>query len=318
MINGIHHVGLTFANAKMAARFYAAAASLETLAAPTLALPLDETAIEINGASLLRGPNAYVRLLEPKHAFTARNDRRPVAEEGIVHLCMQSPSIEDLYAKFKHAGATFHAPPVDLGTGFLYSYARDIENNVVELEGVSPVWEDTTPWIAHVSFSSANIDRLTDFYATVFGRKSIKSPHFGPHARMDLVSGMCNTQFRAAWIPAGNMQVEIIQYFEPPTLALNQTRAMGDIGYSYVCIEVSDLPAAIIRLQSGGAMQSSALAQMSAKNRYFCSDPDGNIILLLCLNEAERGFSISSLSDSQITARMAAKRELLLKQQKTA
>lgn len=320
MIKGIHHVGLTVANAREAARFYAEAASLKALAvdAPVLQLPIDKTAIDIAGASLLRGTNAYLRLLEPSTPVAARLDRRPVAEAGIVHVCLQSPSIENLYAKFKQAGATFHAPPVDLGTGFLYSYARDNENNVVELEGVPPVWEDNTPWVAHVSFSSANVDRLADFYAQVLGQIAIKSPRLGPSRRMDLVSGMQGTEFRAAWIPAGNMQVEVIQYFVPPTLAANQTRSMGDIGYSYVCLEVDDMASSIAHLQSLGATQSDALAKICDHNHYLCLDPDGNILLLLCLSEAERAFAISELPDPMVVTRMATERDALLKRKKTA
>jgi catechol 2,3-dioxygenase-like lactoylglutathione lyase family enzyme len=316
MIKGIHHVGLTLANACEAAQFYQDAAAFQPLNAKTLHLPVGNSAIEIEGASWLQTPNAYLRLLEPSVPEVPRKDRREVAEAGIVHVCLQSPSIEDLYQKFKRAGAHFHAPPVDLGTGFLYSYARDNENNVVELEGVPPVWEDTTPWVAHVSFSSADIDRLADFYAKVFGQTASKSPRFGPSRRMDLVSGMVNTEFRAAWILAGNMQIEVIQYFVPPTEVATKSRALGDIGYSYVCFEVDDMSAAIAHLLSLGATQSAALAKMSEASRYFCFDPDGNILLLLSLDQAEHEFAISKLPDAMVVARMTAARDALLKKQK--
>jgi catechol 2,3-dioxygenase-like lactoylglutathione lyase family enzyme len=309
MIKGIHHVGLTLADARETAQFYADAAQFVALNADTLHIPVGNNVIEIEGASWLQAPNAYLRLLEPLMSCISeapRKDRREVAEAGIVHVCLQSVSIEDLYQKFERAGANFHAPPVDLGTGFLYSYARDNENNVVELEGVPPVWEDTTPWVAHVSFSSADIDRLADFYAKVFGQTAIKSPRFGPSRRMDLVSGMVNTEFRAAWIPAGNMQIEVIQYFVPPTLANNAERNLGDVGYSYVCFEVDDMSASIAHLHSLGATQSAALAKLTEPNRYFCADPDGNILLLLSLGTAEREFAISKLPDATVVNRMAA------------
>ncbi|NJR71790.1 MAG: hypothetical protein HC782_01070 [Gammaproteobacteria bacterium] len=189
---------------------------------------------------------------------------------------------------------------------------------MVELEGVSPVWQDPTPWVAHVSFSSADIDRLADFYANVVNQKASKSPRFGPSRKMDLVSGMEKTEFRAAWIQASNMQIEVIQYYVPATLAAQHTRALGDIGYSYICFEVDDMPAAIRHLRTLGATQSDALAKMSELNRYFCSDPDGNIVLLLKLDASEKHFSIAALQDPTITARMAEQRTALLEKKRAS
>jgi len=313
MIKGIHHVALTLANAREAAKFYKAAAAFTVADTETLRLPTGEDTVDIVGASWLQAPNAYLRLLEPSSPPTPRQARREVAEAGIVHVCLQSVSVDNLYQNFERAGASFHAPPVDLGTGFLYSYARDAESNVVELEGVPPVWKDATPWVAHVSFSSADIDRLADFYAKVVNQTATKSPRIGPSRRMDLVSGMAHTEFRAAWIPAGNMQIEVIQYFVPPTVAITNERTLGDLGYSYVCFEVDDMPAAIQHLRALGATQSAALAKLSEPNRHFCFDPDGNIVLLLLLDTTEREFTISRLPDASIATRMAEKRDALIK-----
>ena len=139
MIKGIHHVALTLANARGAAKFYADAAGFTAVDNVHLRLPTSANAIEHTDASWLQAPNAYLRLLEPTAPPQPPKARREVAEAGIVHVCLQSVDMDNLYQNFARAGASFHAPPVDLGTGFLYSYARDAENNVVELEGVPPV-----------------------------------------------------------------------------------------------------------------------------------------------------------------------------------
>jgi glyoxylase I family protein len=265
---------------------------------------------------LLNSSNAYLRLLQPTTLPSPRTDQRPVAEAGIVHVCLQSPSIDDLYSRFSIANATFHAPPVDLGTGYLYSYARDNEANVVELEGVPPVWGDTAPWVAHVSFSSHDVDRLADFYADIFAHPATKSPRLGPSRRMDAVSGMKDTEFKAAWIPAGNMQVEVIQYLNPPTLAHRTSRALSDIGYSYVALEVADLDKAVSHLLAQGAIEADALAHMCTDRQYFCADPDGNILLLVAIDESDQAHSIAALPDPTIVTRMALRREELLNSKK--
>lgn len=319
LIIGIHHIALTVVDAKAAALFYQKAANFQPapLADAVLQLPTGDAVGVVDGAGLLRGLNGYLRMLEPSTAIAPRAEKRPVAEAGIVHACMQSTNIHALYDSFAAAGATFHAPPVDLGTGFLYSYARDVEANVIELEGVPPVWDDTAPWIAHVSFSSHDIDRLAAFYADVLSQSVARSPRLGPHARFDAVSGMQNTEFRGAWIVAGNLQVEVFQYFVPATTAHRQPRSLAELGYTYVCFEVSDIAAAAALFIRKGAAQSSQLASMSDANHYFCTDPDGNILLLLKISPANQAHSIAGLPDPQIGPRMALRRSEM-SQQKTA
>jgi catechol 2,3-dioxygenase-like lactoylglutathione lyase family enzyme len=307
-IKGIHHVGLTVRDVKAVAHFYTAAAGF-TMADEAEASRSIGSDDGHRAAAILRGPNAYVHLLAADPGAPIRSTRREVSEAGIVHICLQTPVIESLYGRFGVAGASFHSPPVDLGTGFLYSYARDCEGNVVELEGVPLVWDDPMPWIAHVSFSSANVNRLADFYAQVFASKAIKSSHIGPDKRFDLVSGMPGTEFMAAWIPAGNMQIEVIQYLQPATTPRVATPLPGEPGYSYVCLEVSDMVSAWNHLAICGAVQVRAPQVGSAiddEHRRLCSDPDGNLLMLL--QPVEAAASIARLPDPYIVARMNDRR----------
>jgi catechol 2,3-dioxygenase-like lactoylglutathione lyase family enzyme len=315
MINGIHHLGITVASIERTARFYAQAANFQPAPQTEVALCISTGlgARALPSQSMLRSTNAYVRLLEPIKQIQHRPDRRPVAEAGIVHACLQSPSIEHLYGSFQKAGATFHAPPVDLGTGFLYSYARDNENNVMELEGVPPVWDDPTPWVAHVSLSSHDVDRLATFYANILGQTVAKSGHLGPHPNIDAVSGMSGTELRAAWIQAGNMQIEIIQYLQPATTRRLTTPSLVEYGYTYFCFEVLDATSALMRFTTMGATQSVEQAAMSDTHHAFCADPDGNIILLLQLTEAQSAHSIAALPNPAICSQMAARRTEIIK-----
>jgi catechol 2,3-dioxygenase-like lactoylglutathione lyase family enzyme len=260
---------------------------------------------------LMRSQNTYLRLLESSEfsvAVQGQQKMRPVSDAGIVHICLQSPSIETLYSSFARSGADFHAEPVDLGTGFLYSYARDLEKNVVELEGVPPVWKDKTPWVAHVSFSTADIDRLVGFYASVLGQVPIRSATLGPNRRIDAVSGLKDTQFMAAWIPAGNMQIEIIQYLQPKTLAHAGARMLAELGYAYVCFEVADIELASTRFLAAGASRLSDFAHIDGPSCFFCADPDGNPILLVAPGADSKHLSISALPNADIVSRMAIRR----------
>jgi catechol 2,3-dioxygenase-like lactoylglutathione lyase family enzyme len=315
MINGIHHIGITVASIERTARFYAQAANFQPAPQTEIALCINTglSARTLPTQSMLRSANVYIRLLEPITTVQHRSDRRPVAEAGIVHACLQSPSIEHLYSNFQKAGATFHAAPVDLGTGFLYSYARDNENNVMELEGTPPVWDDPTPWVAHVSLSSHDVDRLATFYANVLGQTVVRSGHLGPNPNIDAVSGMLGTELRAAWVQAGNMQVEVIQYLQPATIQRVTTPSLGEYGYTYFCFEVVDVTSALMRFTAMGATQSTEQAAISDAHHAFCADPDGNIILLLQLTEAQSAHSIAALPNAAICSQMAARRTEITK-----
>jgi catechol 2,3-dioxygenase-like lactoylglutathione lyase family enzyme len=301
---GVNHIGLTVADIDASTRFYAVAAGLAAAAGPEPRVPMPAS---LDGeGKFLRGLNARLRIVKSTSAPNVTP--RPVSEAGITHVCLQSTQMESLYRQFQAAGATFHAPPVDLGTGFLYSYARDVEANVVELEGTAPVWDDPTPWIAHVSFTSADVDRLSAFYATLLGQTAIRSPRIGPYSKLDLVSGLAGTEFMAAWIPAGNMQIEVIQYLQPPTLARSHPHSPNEVGYSYICFEVADVAVAAARARDAGATQSPELALQSGFTHHFCADPDGNLLLLMSCDSAHDYFSINALRDPHIASRLLALR----------
>lgn len=221
---------------------------------------------------------------------------------------MQAPEIDSLHRDFAQAGATFHAAPVDLGTGFLYCYSRDLETNVVELEGVPRLWDDPRPWLAHVSVSTPDIERLSSFYSAAFGHAAVRSPRLGPNSKLDQVAGLANVELKAAWVQSDNIQIELMQYFQPPTLPQVAVPLGSQAGYCYICLEVADAHDSLAHLISLGATQTLELSVLSTARRTFCADPDGNLILLLSLQPAEAKFSTANLQDPFIVSRMAAMR----------
>lgn len=316
MIKGVHHVALTVRGEAAASQFYAGAADMQLCADADAQLAL--TALPgIAASTLLKSGNSYFRILSAPQSAAVSDIRRPVSQAGIVHICLQSPKIEQLHAKFEAEGADFHAPLVGLGTGFLYAYARDLEGNVVEIEGVMPVWEDPKPWVAHVSYSSHDRDRLAQFYADVLGQGKGSSPEIGPRSAIDKVSGLSQTRFKAAWMPTVNMQVEVIQYLNPATVAHEAKRQFSDLGYAYVAFEVTELESERARLLELGATQDAQLAALSGAQHAFMADPDGNFLLLLCLGRAREALSIAALPDPAVVARMSLAREALSKKAST-
>ena len=299
---GLHHVALTVCDVAAAERFYSEGAGYQPWPqAHALGLP--------NGARALCTANAGLWLLPA--AAGAALVRRPVNEAGIAHLCLQTPDIGLVIGRFKTLGASLHSEPIDLGTGFLYCYARDPEANVIEVEGVAPVWTETRPWLAHANIVSHDLTRLTDFYSRWLGIEAVRSPRLRDDVRISTIADLPDVQLRAAWLNLGNAQIEIMQYLQPATGIETGRREAGTPGFAHLGFEVRDLAAAGAHLQACGGRLDAAPA--TGAWQAMGHDPDGNRLLLLDLHASvHQGLRIADLADAQITQRFTAARAALL------
>ena len=296
-IRGVHHVALAVCDLPAAQRFYRQAASLQDWGAAE-ALGLGPLLCSANGGLRLhRAASGQVPL------------RRPVSEAGVAHLCLQTPGLAAVIERFATAGACFHSNPVDLGTGFLYSYARDPEHNVTEIECTPPVWADDRPWLAHVNIVTADLPRLLVFYEALLGQSATRSPRLGGDTRFDQIADLPQVQLRAAWLNAGNMQIELMQYLHPATLAATGRRASGAPGYSGITFEVDDLNEASAHLRACGG---SAEEVDPGAALVAATDPDGNRLWLLDPRAAGAPqAAIAHLAAPRITQSFAAARAAL-------
>jgi catechol 2,3-dioxygenase-like lactoylglutathione lyase family enzyme len=298
-ITGIHHVAVAVADAAAATQFYAQAAQLSSWpSAQLLALP--------GQGKMLRLANAGIRILPTSQQPT----RLPVSEAGITHVCLQTTDAVGLHQAFTKAGASFHCDLIDLGTGYLYCYARDLEANVTEIEGVAPVWNDTKPWLAHVNLATSDFPKLLSFYAALLGTTAVRSPRLKDDPRLDAIADLANAELRMGWVPAGNMQIEVMQYYNPSTTVQTGRRDPGAAGYRYIALEVTNLTKAVEHLIGcGGAHECTDPTGLHAT----CRDPDGNELLLVQPDAQNRQpASIADLADPHITQRFATAREALL------
>jgi catechol 2,3-dioxygenase-like lactoylglutathione lyase family enzyme len=302
VIVGLHHVGLRANDVAASLRFHRAAGSFDDW-------PAAQTLGVMPGAQWLRSSNVGLCVMPISGA--QQPQRRPVSEAGITHVCLQTPNIGVVRDAFAAAGANFHCPPIDLGTGFLYTYARDLEHNVVEIECVPPVWREVQPWVAHVNIASAELDRLVDFYAAFLQTTPVKSPRLHSDPRLDAIADLRDVSLRARWLALPNAQIELMQYQHPATTAHTGRRDPNAPGFAHIAFEVDDLHAAVRHLrQCGGQADEPAPAAFMGTG----TDPDGNTLLLLELSApAQRGASVMSLREPRITQRFAAAREALLK-----
>ena len=301
-IGGLHHLAIAVQDLPRAERFYRdGAGSRPWPAAQRLDLPA--------GARSLCMPNAGLVLLAAEP--TAPLVRRPVSEAGIAHACIQTPDIGTVVNRFLALDARLHSDPVDLGTGFLYCYARDPEANVIEVECVAPVWADARPWLAHANIATPDLRRLLAFYKAFLGVDGVSSPLLRDNKRVDTIVDLADVQLRAAWLNLGNTQLELMQYVHPATLSETGRRAPGAPGFAHLAFEVRGLAEACAHLSACGGqlLEEPAPAAWQA----YGLDPDGNRLLLLDLSAPEQAeLRISALADPQITHRFSVARTALM------
>lgn len=297
LIRGVHHVVMSAQDPNGLMRFLEDAADFR---------PVTSAWVEQVGSPVLAAPNLYLVV----RSSTQAPVHRPVSESGLAHLCLQTPDIHRIVDGFGRAGATFHCPPIDLGTGFLYCYARDIECNVMEIECVPPVWPEAKPWVAHVNVITHDLRRLSDFYSRLLETEAIRSPRLRDDKRLDQIAALDAVELRAAWLDAGNVQIELMQYHRPASTEQTGRRDPGGCGYRALAFEVRDLGAAAAHLLAcGGTWCPEGPAAPDVLDGL---DPDGNPLRLIQTEESGTGWaSVGALSDPHVVQRFTRAREAL-------
>lgn len=300
-IIGFNHVGITVLDLDKMLAFYQNATGFELL---------EKTSVSQNAAAdqlygqegisyeiaVLKGPNLFLELVE----FTNQEDsvisKMPPQGPGMTHTCYQSAASDSGYDKFKAAGVEMLSRgdgPVELGNyGVSYAYAYDPEGNMLELEQMSDFvirlsigqkWaKQNALWMTQVAILSPEIERLTDFYQTVFEIEPYRvglykdNPAFGEVADLDSLS------FKAAWfmLDGRGKKLELMEY-QPPHATPNThyKRRPTDLGYTY-SLEVLDIEEEYARLKAVGVDFISAPQRVGHFWMTYAHDIDGNVFSL--------------------------------------
>lgn len=307
MIKGIHHVALVVRDLVAAECYYCSAAGMHRLtveAARAIAHPSPQLAAVENlpvGQSLLAGRNGYLKLLAPQWPSGAPDaEDNPINRPGIRHFCVQNFDCTILEQAVLGNGGSLIAPPLDLGTGNQYAYARDPEGNIMEIEGLpyAPATEPT--WMGHVAIVTRDMDAAIAFYGRLFGTELRSRGRFGPGPQFDRMGGLADARIEGAWLTTGNMLLELWQFHAPEYPPEAAPRDFLDPGYSHICLESDDLADDAARLAALGGEMVSGIIENDLVRSLFARDPDGNIIELLEPRMANGALSISVLEKPDI------------------
>lgn len=310
MRTALHHIGLTVCDIQRATALFHNIFGFVPLESPAFGTAiLDDAQLDgsIQSVVTLRAPNCSIELVQYDAASGYVPQLRQVNEAGITHFCIQSRHIQSLYEGLMDAGAQPNAPPTTLLTGTEYLYARDPEQNVIEIEGLPYAPEEQLPWLAHVAIATPDIERLASFYHGLLGGERRGGQKIGPNPLYDQITGLQNVEVIPTWIVGANITLELWQYLHPQTLPSAELRPMNQPGYSHLCIQVENLEEAVEHVAAAGAQIMASIRKHDACSSALLRDPDGNMFELVEI-PVGRGLSASEMSDPMIVQRVEALR----------
>lgn len=286
-IKGVHHIGISVANLAQSLSFFEGATSLERFSHKGLS-GAGLAATEPTAVAVLKGPNSYIELMQ--FNASAQGDAQAIAVEGpgITHICFQSPAEIGMYNMFKNQQAHVVSRgegPVDLGGyGVHYAYLRNADQTMFEVEQLDNPPFNGAVWIAHIALVSHDIDRLVDFYSSMFGIQPYRRANKVTGPKFDDVTDIDNVRIRAAWFNVGNMVLELWQYVSPVTPDTGAARAFEEPGYNKYAFEVADLDSEMTRLKAMGVNFTGSPLKTPIGREVYATDPDGNCFSLLQLD----------------------------------
>jgi len=143
MINGVHHISLATADMAKFLHFY------RDLIGLTVLFEGDsppgntwfETVVGLKDARVrsaaLRGGNVQIEVFQYKHPLPTVGPVPRPCDVGIRHICFDVTDIDAEYRRLKAAGVEFISEPQVMGNHKVKAvYARDSDNNIVELQEI--------------------------------------------------------------------------------------------------------------------------------------------------------------------------------------
>ena len=306
-IKGINHVGLCVSDLQAAAAFYERAAGISQAPIKGLGNPMAEMAsgFEIlpEDRLTLRGPNAYLQLSQYAPLDGAASGVLPVAGPGVTHVCFQSATQKNIYARFKAQGAVpvsrGDAPISLLGQGVYYAYARDLDGIMFETEHLDRPHFNDPVWLSHVALVSPDIDQLVAFYQTVLGVQVSRRANKAAGPTFDQVADYDDVHIRAAWFHMENMDLELWQFVNPVTPETGPPAPFEQIGYQKFAFEVSDIQKDYGRLVDAGITFLSKPVESAQSTEVYARDPDGNLFSLIQMRD-DSAYSIDRLKKKKV------------------
>jgi catechol 2,3-dioxygenase-like lactoylglutathione lyase family enzyme len=148
--------------------------------------------------------------------------------------------------------------------------------------------------IHHTAISTPNLARLVAFYERLFGYEVVREFEWPRGVAMiNGVIGLPDSAAKAVMLRGGDSMLELFEYAHPKAATQTPDRPVCDHGFTHVCFLVDDVFKEQARCEAAG-MRFHSTAQRTADLAFtYGRDPDGNVIELLQLLQADHPFAVA-------------------------
>ena len=149
--------------------------------------------------------------------------------------------------------------------------------------------------VHHVSIATTDMEPMLGFYRDLLGFEVREAWRVEQTDEIfETIVGLKDAAFHAAWLRAGNVEIEIFHYLCPRGRPLPPSPAC-DAGIRHICFDISDLAGEYARLKAAGVEFFSEPQHVPAAGvtTVYARDPDGNIVEL---QEVHEGSSIPRIA----------------------
>lgn len=149
--------------------------------------------------------------------------------------------------------------------------------------------------IHHTAISTPDLARLIAFYERLFGYKVVREFAWPRGVAMiNGVIGLPDCAAKAVMLRRGDSMLELFEFGHPAPRPQPHDRPTCDHGFTHICFLVDDVAQEQARCEAAG-MRFHSPAQRTADLAFtYGRDPDGNVIELLQLLEADHPFAVSA------------------------
>jgi len=324
IITGVHYVGVTVSDLKRTSDLYQESFDLALVTDDEISnnAAFDKFAKRdgvIAQSRLLKSANAQLRFMQFIPPAIATKQDQHIAENsveangpGIAHVCFQVNQTTQAYQHFLAGGATpigaKEMAQVNPKNPVYYAYADDHDHIMVEVEHVDvealnlPTPPKNDYRIRHVSLATTDMNRAVSFYSTLL---ETENPRRAGRLiklkgdKIDQVSGFKDSELEMAWFQIRNLELELIQYYNPAPVVNSTPRPIDALGYNMIMFDVQTLAAAKEKILASGGLIVSEPAVDDKEQIIYARDPDGNLLGFQALT-AESVYSAKHFSDNGI------------------
>lgn len=316
IVTGVHYVGLTVNDLESSSKFYHDVVDLRSVKKevinndPVINKIIGREDVQLQ-SHLMKSVNAQLRFMQFDNPSNAANkaDFVDANGPGIAHVCYQVNEETHAYEKFLAGGGSpigdINMIQLSTKNPVKYAYARDLDNTMVEIEHVDiaalnlPTPPQNNYRIRHVSLATTDMNRSIAFYSTLL---ETKNPRRAGRLvklkgdKVDAVAGFDQTEIEMAWFQIRNLELEIVQYYNPAPKAA-APRPIDATGYSMIVFNVTDLALAKEKLLAAGGTIVVENQSFDDAKILFGRDVDGNLLGFQILDETSP-FSAKNFKDN--------------------